>query len=100
MVRFTRHLGFWVFAAAPAIVLATSAGAETPQGAVAREATPYANTITAEELARLRGGASVSAALPAVRLWDEVGGRGQPRPTTPGVISLNGGTLTIRVGGR
>lgn len=97
-----RHAGFRVFAiiaAVPVAFCATLAAAETPAGAVARATTPspYANAVAPEDMAGLRGGNSVSS-LPAVRLWDEVGGRGQTRTAPQGAVSLNGGSITIRVG--
>ena len=97
-----RHAGFRVFAiiaAVPVAFCATLAAAQPPAAptACAHEPSPYTAAVTPEDLARLRGGTSVSS-LPAVRLWDEVGGRGQTRNAAPGAVSLNGGTITIRVG--
>ena len=89
---------FAILAAMPVALCATLAVAETPAGAIARSTTPtpYANAVAPEDMAALRGGSSATN-LPAVRLWDEVGGRG-PARTTNGAVSLNGGTVTIRVG--
>jgi hypothetical protein len=105
MKRIARHTGLRVFAilaALPIVLLASAAWAESPQGAMQREgANPFTAAITPEELSGLRGGTALTATLPAVRLWDEVGGRGPARTATTGpALSVSGGTLTIRVGGR
>jgi hypothetical protein len=85
-----------IIAAVPMILLAPGASAEQRRDA---RATPFVNAVTAHEMAALRGGSAANA-LPSIRLWDELAGRGPARPATPGAVSFNGGTLTIRVGGR
>jgi hypothetical protein len=107
MKRFARCAGFRVFAsvsALPAVLFASAAFAQSPMvgtPAHANDQSPFANTVTRDELETLRGGAAVTGALPSVRLWDELGGRGSNRPPPPGAAVLNDGTLTIRTrGGR
>jgi hypothetical protein len=72
--------------AAPLLLLAAEAAAQSP----------YRDTVTPAELARLRGGSA--APLPTIRLWDEVGARNPARPVLPGAVSHNGGTITVRIG--
>jgi hypothetical protein len=101
-----RHLGFRLFAsvsALPMVLFASAAFAQSPlQGAPrhANDQAPFANAVTSDELAALRGGALAPGALPAVRLWDEVGGRGQTRGAAPNGPVFNDGTITTRSGGR
>ena len=101
-----RHVGFRLFAsvsALPAVLFASAAFAQSPGGAArpAGSEAPFSNAVTQDELAALRGGASVTGGLPSVRLWDEVGGRGTNRQAPSGGAPLGDGTQIIRVrGGR
>lgn len=94
-IRRQRFLVCAIIAALPAFAAAASAQSPAPNAAPS----PFVTAVTPGELTSLRGGSSVNS-LPAIRLWDEISGRGQTRHAVPGAVSVNGGTLTIRVGGR